>query len=197
MAIGWQRRALVALIPVAIGLLVVISVTGVWLWQNYRPSAFTATDELTAAQIAVDRFRDVHNLASFALIAVVVAIAVLIVVIPAVRRWWPAVTAAIALVAVAFVTGPMLAWDQLSLWAVTTGLDKRGYSKTFSDEVRWVFTDGREVSPGTFRVYAYTHVTPAAVAIVAVVVLIAVLRGRHRDDDETPAETAPLEIPLI
>jgi quinol-cytochrome oxidoreductase complex cytochrome b subunit len=195
MPIGWQRRALVALIVVAIGLLVVVSVTGVWLWQNYRPVPFAGPDA-TPAQNAVDRYRSLHDLASFALIAVVAAIALLTVVIPAVRRWWPAVTAAVALVAVAFVTGPLLAWDLLSVWAVTTGLDKMGYSKMFSDDVRSVLVDGREISPGTFMVYVFAHVLPAVVALVAVVVLIAIRRGRHRDDDETPAETAPLEIPL-
>jgi quinol-cytochrome oxidoreductase complex cytochrome b subunit len=196
MPIGWRRRALVVLIVVAVGLLVVLSVTGVWLWQNYKPIGFTGLDELTPAQRAVDRYRTVHEFASFALIAVVVAIAVLTVVIPAVRRWWPAVTAAVGLVAVAFVTGPLLAWDLLSVWAVTTGLDKMGYSKMFSDDVRSVLVDGREISPGTFMVYVFAHVLPAVVALVAVVVLIAIRRGRHRDDVETPAETAPLEIPL-
>jgi quinol-cytochrome oxidoreductase complex cytochrome b subunit len=195
MPTGWQRRALVALIAAAMGLLIVLSITGVWLWLNYKPVPFTGPDA-TPAQNAVDRYRNLHQLASFALIAVVAAIALLTVLIPAVRRWWPAVTAAIALVAVAFVTGPLLAWDLLSVWAVTTGLDKMGYSKMFSDEVRSVLVDGREISPGTFRVYLFAHVLPAVVALVAVVVLLAVRRGSHRDDDETPAETAPLEIPL-
>jgi quinol-cytochrome oxidoreductase complex cytochrome b subunit len=189
---------LVTLGIVATALLAVLLVTGVWLWQNYRPTPQGGWNEpaISSARQSVNRFHIVHHVASNALVVVLAAIVVLVVVIPALRRWWPGIVGGVGLAAVAVVTGSVLAWDQLALWAVTVGTDMAGISAVFSDDVRFVLRGGREIPAGTFRVYACAHVVPLAVAAVVVVVLVARRRLARPDDQTATGDPQPPEIPL-
>jgi quinol-cytochrome oxidoreductase complex cytochrome b subunit len=195
---GWPRRVLVTLGIVATALLAVLLVTGVWLWQNYRPTPQGGWNEptMSSAVQSVNRFHIVHHVASNALEVVLAAIVVLVVVIPALRRWWPGIVGGVALAAVAVATGPVLAWSGISVWEITTGEGISGVDAAFPSGVRSVFTGDGEISPGTFRIYAYAHVLPLAVAAVVVGVLMARRRLARVDDQTATGEPQPLEIPL-
>jgi quinol-cytochrome oxidoreductase complex cytochrome b subunit len=87
------------------------------------------------------------------------------------------VVAGVAVVATAVaasLTGYLLPWDQLALWAVTAGKNIGGAQAVFGATVKYVLVDGREVSPGTYRFWAIAHVVLGV--LVAVAVLLAWLR---------------------
>ena len=83
-----------------------------------------------------------------------------------------AVTAAIS-VAVAGLTARLLMWDQLALWAVTTGAGLgRGVTPAMSDQVRVVLVDGREISPDEFHVVVSVHAVMVLLTVAAAIALI-------------------------
>ena len=63
----------------------------------------------------------------------------------------------VVLVVLAVLTGYLLPWDQLALWAVTVGENLRGYLPLFGDRVRFVLLGGAEVSPQTLLWWLLAH----------------------------------------
>ncbi len=107
------------------------------------------------------------------------------------RRILALATAGVA-VAVAAFTGLLLRWDQLALWAVTTGQEIRGYTWTFGDEVRFALVNDSVVGVDTVRRLLVVHLGSAVVLTAAGVALPWWL-GRRRPLATTPQE--PTENP--
>lgn len=188
----WRWTSLVAL-----GLVLVLAVTGVVLHNTYRPTAPQSWESVTGLaegdvpgeQIA----RRLHRAASQLL--VVVAMAVAVTGIGAAftrrrgfapggtddhrarrgpRRWVIAALAAGAvpvLASVASVTGYLLPWDNIAFWAVDLDTEARGMAVAMTDQVRFVLFGGGEVSPQTLRRSYIVHI------VVAVVLAVALLPG--------------------
>jgi quinol-cytochrome oxidoreductase complex cytochrome b subunit len=145
-------------VALAAVLLVVLGASGAWLWWDYRPDQ--------------DQWiRDVHQVAALALLIVAVALLVLAILRRRQLRV-PGVLAAVGgfvTVGAAYLTGRLLPWDQLALWAVTVGNDVGGV--VMHDEVKFIVIDGREVSPSTYQAWAYAHLVLSALVVVALVLV--------------------------
>ena len=160
-----------------------LALTGAWLWFNYRPSVNQAWPVLKPVAAERSWVRTVHRLVSGVTVVLGLAVFVLLIGrrIRAGGRGIVAGAAVLGTAAAASITGYLLPWDQLALWAVTVGTDIRGVQSTFRAEVKYVLVGSREVSPGTYHFWAITHVVLGLV--VAVAVLLAWLRTR----EPTPA----------
>lgn len=164
----------------------VLAVTGVWLTFTYRPSAAQAWPGLDIAPTGTDWPRLIHQVATALLVPLVIAL--LAVGVVATRRWRSATALLVTTVALAY-TGLLLPWDQLALWAVTTGLDYQGMlSAAFSDEVRFVIIGGFEVSQATLRLWLVVHAVALAVIFFGLLALTA--RSVYRRSPAPPAPPA-------
>jgi quinol-cytochrome oxidoreductase complex cytochrome b subunit len=167
---------------VLLGLLGVLTITGVILFLRFRPS----TDHLVAF------VRGLHRAAAALLIFVaVIEAGVAIVARPPVR--WSRVAAAVAavpIVVAAWMTGAWLAWDQVAIWAVTVGEDLRGYPLLWDDQVRFVIRDGQVVSLPTMQRLLVAHGLLAVAIGAVVVVLVRGARDRRPDQPRAPEARA-------
>jgi quinol-cytochrome oxidoreductase complex cytochrome b subunit len=159
--VGWlvvTRRVL----GVALLLLVVALVaSGAWLWFRYTPDS--------------NWISETHRIAARALIAVA-AIAVSVAIVDRVRGVAHGVVASLALfggVVGAALTGSLVSWDQLALWAVPTGGvgNLTGVGAASADQVKYVIAGGRELSPSSYEHWSYAHLGLAGLVVVALVLL--------------------------
>jgi quinol-cytochrome oxidoreductase complex cytochrome b subunit len=135
----------------------VLAATGIALYFVYRPDDARAWNDIRAlhgsGSVAFSHgARSVHRLAAFLTFPTAVLAGVLVGLRrDSARRWTgPAVGVALVLAAlVTGVTGYLLPWDQLALWAVTVGSNLLGYRALASHQVRFVLIGGVEVSPTT------------------------------------------------
>lgn len=144
--------------------LAVLAVTGVILYFVYRPSSGQAWVLVDGSSDAVfsDRLRIVHRLVSVAVLPTGLAAAVLLTTGERPRPWvgfGVVKAAAIPFAAVAAgVTGYLLAWDQVALWAVTVGTNLDGFEILTDDDARFVLIDGVEVGVDTILRWLMVHV---------------------------------------
>jgi quinol-cytochrome oxidoreductase complex cytochrome b subunit len=184
----------VTVVLLAVALLV-LAVTGVWLWFRYVPTAGRAWPGSDVPRGDEGWIRTTHRLTGA--ITVVLAATVLVLVVG--RRIRAGVHGVVAGVGVlvtalaASVTGSLLPWDQLALWAVSVGSDFRGTQATFRGEVKYVLVGAREVSPATYRFWAISHVVLAV--LVAATVVLVWLRGRDRVVSRRPPSPPPAGAP--
>ncbi len=89
----------------------------------------------------------------------------------------------------AAITGYLLPWDQLALWAVTVGSDIRGVQAPFRAEVKYILIGSHEVSPGTYRFWAVAHVVLGV--LVAATLVLLWMRSRARDVSRRPLSPPP------
>jgi hypothetical protein len=164
-------------------LLVVLAVSGAWLWWNYLPRR----DEW---------IRVVHQGAAIALLVV----AVVLVVSAILRRGRTGAPGAVAglgvlvTVGAAYVLGRLLAWDQLALTAVTDGrAASGGVALSFDSAVKYVLIDGREVSASTYQWWAVLHLVLSALVVAALVLVW--WRARDRAVSRRPPSPAPAAPP--
>lgn len=168
------------------GELIALMATGIWLFFLYRPTQAQAWDDIATLHSDVTFgvvVREIHRVASFLALCTAAVVGVLVVVDGALRRR-PARSVAIAgalvfVVAAASVSGYLLPWDQLALWAVTVGTNMNGYRPLFGDQVRFVLLGGQEIGTSTLLRWLVIHgalLGPTAVA------LAAVARGRKSSD---------------
>ena len=167
---GWAVAARVVGV-VLIASSVVLGATGVPLIWRYAPPVHSG-------------LRAVH--AGAAVLFMGSAIALLCVML--VRRFpargrpskgWLVGIAVVVAAVVGIVTGRMIAWDWIGLWAVTVGEEFRGVMRaSSSNQVRFVVIDGTEVAPSTYRFWVIVHLVllPALCASGA---LRAARRMRH------------------
>jgi hypothetical protein len=162
---------------VAIVLLVLTLIaSGAWLWFRYTPRS--------------NWISDTHRVAAWALV-VAAAVAVVVAVVDRFQDVARCVVASLALLGAAVaaaLTGSLVAWDQLALWAVTTGGpgDLTGVGAATSDRVKFVLAGGRELSPSTYRGWTYAHL--ALAGLVAAALVLVWLRARAPLGRATAAE---------
>jgi quinol-cytochrome oxidoreductase complex cytochrome b subunit len=171
-------------VRVCLGLLsiafVVLGATGAWLWFRYQPG--------------VGWIGDVHQVAAIAF----VVLAVVVVVLAIARRLRDSVRGPLASLALlvaavaAGLVGRLLPWDQLALWAVTTGSNGEfdGVRAVFSSQAKFVIINGREVSPSTYEFWAYAHLGLAV--LVGVALTLVWLRTKERGPVAPPAPEGEL-----
>lgn len=166
---GWKLVVLVTAI-VGAGLLVVLVVTGIILANSYRPNE---VDDAT---------RDLHRMSSALLVinALVTLVSAIGWTVTAGRRRWAVAPAGLLFGAVvaASITGFLLPWDQLGLFAVTVGDLDGVWHAAFDDGVRFVLIGGAEISPSTYRRSVIAHFGLGAAAVVLVGALLWPVRGR-------------------
>jgi quinol-cytochrome oxidoreductase complex cytochrome b subunit len=164
----WRTATRVAIVTAAF-LLVVLVASGAWLWWNYFPG----NDEW---------IRDLHQVAAVALLVVAVAV-VALAILQRVSIRASGVVASVGVlltVGASYVTGRLLPWDQMALWAVVTRRDfPRGVAATFDDRVKFLILGIHEVSPSTYHWWAFAHLALSALVVVALVMVW--LRARDRD----------------
>jgi quinol-cytochrome oxidoreductase complex cytochrome b subunit len=125
--------------------------------------------------------RTTHRLAGGA--AVVLAFATLVLLVGRrIRTGGRGIVAGVVVLATALaasITGYLLPWDQLALWAVTVGSNVKGVQATYSYSVKFILIGSREVSPGTYHFWSISHVVVGV--LVAVAVVLAWLRTQSAD----------------
>jgi quinol-cytochrome oxidoreductase complex cytochrome b subunit len=173
----------------------VLATTGVWLWFRYVPTASRAWPGTRGPSSGESWIRTTHRLVAF--LVVVLAVATLVLVIG--RRIRSGVRGVVAGIAVlvtavaASLTGYLLPWDQLALWAVTVGSDIRGVQAPFRADVKYILIGSHEVSPGTYRFWAVSHVVLGV--LVGAALILAWLRSRARDVSRRPLSPPPVGPP--
>jgi quinol-cytochrome oxidoreductase complex cytochrome b subunit len=161
------RLATAAAVGVVGAEIVVLIATGAWLTWHYLP-----------VQSGV---RIGHRVAAFSLVPSLLVATVLVAASLARRPggggWrhllYPA---SIAFALVASATGFLLPWDQLALWAVTTGRDYQGFTWLIDDRrytVRFAIAGGAEVSNSLLRTLLVVHVVGGVLVIGAVATVTA------------------------
>lgn len=161
-------------------LLVVLGASGAWLWWNYRPDR----DQWV---------RTVHQVAAMALLVIAIALVVFAIV----RRASAGAAGIVASIGVfvtvgaAYVLGRLLAWDALGLHAVVR--DVSGVDGALGSAVFVVAIDGREVSPSTYEVWAYSHLGLSVLVVLALVMVWLRSRGRTF----SPPSPAPEAVPEV
>jgi len=146
-------------------LLVALAASGAWLWWNYRPDR--------------DQWiRTLHQVTAIALLVVALAL-VVIAILRRARTGASGIVAAVGVfvtVGAAYVLGRLLAWDALGLH--TAVRDMAGVDGALSSAVVVVSIDGRQVTPSTYEVWAYSHLVLSGLAVLALVMVW--LRCRER-----------------
>lgn len=159
--------------------LVVLAVSGIWLWFNYRPDPWGSIPTVRGHVHTTSWIRTTHRIASG--LAVLLALATLILLIGRrIRTGGRGIVAGLVVLATAAAasyTGTLLPWDQLALWAVTVGSNIRGVQAIYDSEVKYILIGSREVSPGTYQFWSIAHVVLGV--LVGVAVLLAWLRTRE------------------
>jgi quinol-cytochrome oxidoreductase complex cytochrome b subunit len=171
-------------IAVTVGLL---AVSGALLVFIYRPNASAfgvvgSSPGLTRSNAA----RALHRLASWALQLEIIALLVTVFV----ERLRLRVRAAGALLATAIVamTGYLLPWDNLAVWAVAVDTNIQGYGPLLGDKVRFVLIGGSELTNGTVLGWLATHI---ALGVALGVLLIALARRVARAEPPVPTMPPP------
>jgi quinol---cytochrome c reductase cytochrome b subunit, bacillus type len=189
----WLRRLVFA----GAALLAVLLVTGLYLTFRYRPSD-TFTNE--GRGFVLDATAVVHRVAAYALLVVAAAVGVLGIIAvwksSIARRLAGAAAAGFLTIAAlaAVVSGALLPWDQLALWAVTVGSghDRFRGVLDFGYGVKYVLIGTSEVSPSTYSRAVWIHILVIPIVLViaaAAVVRVAGMRRRSAavDSANVPA----------
>lgn len=178
--------------------LAVAAATGIWLWSGYYPTPPGMDPaHLVPAAGNSARMQDWHVTASAAatvLGGLWVALTLSRVLATPGGDRGPGgllvslATSVVLLVGTvaAWLTGPMLAWQQIALWSVTVGTEVGGL-ELGTDQVRFYVVDGEQVAPGDFRSTALLHALAIPVVVVLAGTGLAVsARRRHRTDAHAP-----------
>jgi hypothetical protein len=201
-------RAHGGLLAADVALLVVLAVTGVGLTVAYRPrsgiGAAPAYTDMPAVGVgrlgAGGWLRVVHLAASWLLLGTVAATVVVLLLarwrqtaVPggvgdggtrAARQSWlagVAVGPALALLAVgAVVTGALLPWDSLALWATSADRIRSGYLPiiTQTQQVKFVVVGGADVAPGRLLGWYLAHLGLGLAGLLVAGWLLAAARRR-------------------
>ena len=175
--------------------LTVLAATGVWLWFRYVPTAEAAWPGLRSPRSSEGWIRVTHRVASIATLSLALA-AFVLVIGGRIRARQPGIVAGAGMLVTALAasfTGYLLPWDQVALWAVTVGDDFRGVHSTFRSEVKYVLIGSKEISLGTYRFWAISHVVLGL--LVAVTVVLAWLRTREPVSRALPPAPEPAPEP--
>jgi quinol-cytochrome oxidoreductase complex cytochrome b subunit len=142
----------------------IVLVSGLFLVWRYRPTETLAWAKVQQAESSADiadHIRVVHQIASGAVVLALLGTAIVTLMLAVRRRrvllgvLGPgAVLAGLAGV----VSGLLLPWDQLALWAVTVGEQIRGYGWLWDgSRMRYAIVGHAEISVDTFRRWFFVH----------------------------------------
>lgn len=190
-------RRIVAWIVIAQFL--VLAVTGAFLAFGYRPTPTQSWGPLVAEPGGVGgrsfahSVRSAHRWVAWSMLlpAVVLAAVAFGEAMgrwsgPARRRIGAVAGPAVPVLAIGgLISGFVLPWDQLALWAVTVGTQYRGYDWLLGDDVRFVLRDGLELSVATMRAAFAMHVL-AIPSVLTVTLLALVWRDRSSGSAPPP-----------
>jgi quinol-cytochrome oxidoreductase complex cytochrome b subunit len=187
------RRALRPILLIDAGLVAVLTVTGFVLLFHYRPTgtaAFGAAPGAGRSHHLAVTVRGIHRIASV-LLLLLSPLTILLVVLarrsPRTRGGWLVALGLCLTVTAGSFSGYLLPWDQLALWAVTTGANVRGYGWLLhSGTVRFVLVSGSEISAHTLFVWLAAHLLIGAVLPGALLAFWLRNRRRHRSGDRLP-----------
>ncbi len=161
---AWRTATRVGVLASAF-LVLVLAASGAWLWWNYRPDQ--------------DQWiRTVHQVAAIVLLVVALAL-VVIAILRRARTGASGIVAAVGAfvtIGAAYVLGRLLAWDALGLHSAVH--EASGVDGALGSAVVVVSIDGRQVTPSTYEVWAYSHLVLSALAVLALVMVW--LRCRDR-----------------
>lgn len=183
---GNLRRAAVVVAVAGAVVAVALAVVGFVLAARYRPLPGLATADLWGRARTTERWLGWHGNLATAL-AVVAAVATLLAYrlrdeVGLGRLPGPLVGAgvvALVMTTVVVATRPIVEWDQLGLWSVTVGDDLDGYwHAAFDDDVRFVLTDGRELTQTRYSLAVVAHLAAPVVAAAALAAMA--LQARRR-----------------
>lgn len=173
---GTVRRATIAAASVGAVTALAVTVAGLVLARDYRPDLTRVWGDRVPAEVLAryqpSPWSDWHRILSGGVLVLAAGVAVLVAVsvtrdrVPSDRRGLVVGTTMLAVVAavVTIATRSLVEWDQLGLWAVTTG-DGGGYWKAaFDDEVRFVIVGGAEVDPARYSVALIAHLAAPVLA---------------------------------
>ena len=164
-------------------LLVVLTLTGIALTFRYRPDVTGVSSVYAGAAGLGHRSslsaRSVHQLASAVFLPAVGALAIASIGLSLVRRnRAPIALSPLAGVAalVATLTGFLLPWDQLGLWAVTVGTNFRGYTSILDNkhQVRYVLIGSSATPVATFSREYWLHAVLVPVVIAGLLIALAI-----------------------
>lgn len=183
---------------------VVLAATGVALYFAYRPDSAASwpdvsgplSNDITFGSVV----RDVHGWAAWLALPTAVVAGV-----PLARRARPTERVApglatgvglVLVVVAASVTGYLLPWDQLALFAVAVGTNISGYLWLRDGSVRFALMDGTEIAPATLFKWLLLHAVVLGGALAAFLVM-AWRRARAGAGDAPPErdETTSVEVP--
>lgn len=190
-----MRRARAAVVWVVTAELAVLVVTGVVLFLVYRPS-----ESWIPGQPAPDigwvarEGRSAHRWATYLLLPTLIAAGLLhLIGRPGTRRLGGAAASLVLLLvaAAAWVSGRLIDYQAIALWATGLGGFRGGYLVVFNDEVRFVLTD-QEYPRAEFARLVVAHSLGIGVAVT--LGLAALWGGRART--EPGAGPAPPASPI-
>ncbi|MEY2417853.1 MAG: menaquinol-cytochrome c reductase cytochrome b subunit [Actinomycetota bacterium] len=167
----------------------VLAATGTWLSWFFRPTVihiFAANHGVPASIVWGARIRVLHRLSgslfiwvALGVLALCIANAVRDNTAPRSRIWILGGTFAVLAWGTSF-TGVLLPWDQLALFAVRINENFHGmWSAAYSDNVRFVLMDNREISQSLLRNWFLTHAFVLPPLLLAG--LVALLRRTTKD----------------
>jgi quinol-cytochrome oxidoreductase complex cytochrome b subunit len=173
--------------------LLVLVVTGLYLIWNYVPAPTLIFRNVHGSGHVSSLPRDVqsvHRWASRVFVALGLGAAVLAGILAGQRRRWRPGLAGAGLVVAALaaaVTGRLLPWDQLALWAVTVGKNFKGVTSMLpGDEIRYVIVGGREMSVESYQRYFFSHTLVVPVVLLALGGLLLRLTRPRFDGESGP-----------
>lgn len=179
-----RRLAVCFVVIVALDLLVLL-VTGLHLAFRYWPGSGATGTTL------VDVSRVLHGVSAWgAVVFLVIAVVLTATWLPGTRRrisLWLGGLLAIGSAGYGIVTGGRLAWDQLALWAVTTGNAVPHGVVGLPDTVKFLIVGTSEVSPGTYSGRVWVHLLVVPLVFALGIGLIGVACGRGRSVPATRA----------
>jgi quinol-cytochrome oxidoreductase complex cytochrome b subunit len=168
---GWQRVGRISGWIAAVGL-VAVTVSGVWLYLNYQPTAATAFSDIGSTNRSV-QWQAGHRVSSIvSAVALLICSGVVAVRYGMRRRLYGLAT--VVVFAIAAYSGSFLPWDQMALQAITVGTNMSGFSAIFDQEdITFLLIDGSEVSVASLRRWLVAHLFLGGLSVLAVLVPLA------------------------
>ena len=174
-----------------------LTITGIVLTFRYLPDVTGVSSVYAGAAGMGHRSRlsarSIHQFSSALFLPAVGALAIASIGLFFVRR--DRAPIALSLLAgvvalVATLTGFLLPWDQLGLWAVTVGTNMRGYTPMLdhSHQVRYVLIGSSTTSVGTFTRVYWLHAVVMPVVIVGLLLAVVLTTRRASKLRAAPEE---------
>jgi quinol-cytochrome oxidoreductase complex cytochrome b subunit len=184
---------------ISLFLLVVLTVTGVFLMLYYTPhppEAYRSMKDLEFVVTFGTVLRNGHRWAAHAMVLVVFLHMCRVFFTGAYKpprqfNWVVGVGLLILTLALSF-TGYLLPWDQLAYWAITVGTNIAAYAPFAGERLKYLLLGGHVIGPGALLRFYVLHCVILPVVIFA---LVAVHVWRVRKDGGLAVPAGPVPAP--